>query len=71
MPEELWVEKYKPKTLYDIVGNREEALRFGRWLEARLKGEKVKRAALLWGPPGTGKTLTVEVAARQYKLELI
>lgn len=66
-----WVLKYKPKRLEEIVGNREVALAFRKWLQDRMSGKKVKRAALLHGPPGVGKTLTVEVAAGQLGLELV
>ena len=68
---QLWVNKYKPKRFDEIIGNRNAILEFRTWLEKRLKGANVKKAALLWGPPGVGKTLTVEVAAREYRLELI
>jgi len=66
-----WVQKYKPKKLEEIVGNREVALAFGKWLRDRLSGRNVKPAALLHGPPGVGKTLTVEIAAQQFNLELV
>ncbi len=67
----LWVNKYKPKRFDEIIGNRSAILEFRAWLKRRLKGANVEKAALLWGPPGVGKTLTVEVAAKEYKLELI
>lgn len=67
----LWVNKYKPRKFSEIIGNRESITTFRSWLEKRLKGESVEKAALLWGPPGVGKTLTVEVAALEYNLELI
>jgi len=54
---EDWTEKYRPKTLRDIVGN-ERALSTlrtwaGRWNQGKIPE---KRAALLSGKPGTGKT---------------
>ena len=67
----LWVNKYKPKSFEEIIGNYKAISEFRSWLENKLKGKAVKHAALLWGPPGVGKTLTVEVAASTYNLELI
>ncbi|RLE52607.1 MAG: replication factor C large subunit [Candidatus Methanomethylicota archaeon] len=67
----LWIVKYKPRRFSEIIGNRTAILEFRTWLEKRLKGADVEKAAFLWGPPGVGKTLTVEVAAIEYNLELI
>lgn len=54
---EDWTEKYRPKTLREIIGN-ERALSTlrawaGRWNQGKLPE---KRAAILSGKPGTGKT---------------
>ncbi|MEM4699501.1 MAG: replication factor C large subunit [Candidatus Nezhaarchaeales archaeon] len=64
----LWVDKYRPKRLADIIGNQEAVQQFVDWLKGWKPGSQ---AALLYGPPGTGKTITVEVAARELGLELI
>ena len=50
----LWVEKYRPKSVSEIVGNEEAKTTFINWLE---KGKKrKKKAVLLYGPAGVGKT---------------
>ena len=54
---EDWTEKYRPRTLRDVVGN-ERALSTlrtwaGRWNQGKTPE---KRAAILSGKPGTGKT---------------
>ncbi len=54
---EDWTEKYRPRTLRDIVGNERalSTLRMwaGRWNQGKIPE---KRAAILSGKPGTGKT---------------
>lgn len=54
---EDWTEKYRPRTLRDIVGNERalSSLRLwaGRWNQGKIPE---KRAAILSGKPGTGKT---------------
>jgi len=54
---EDWTEKYRPRTLRDVVGNDRalSSLRIwaGRWNQGKIPE---KRAAILSGKPGTGKT---------------
>lgn len=66
----LWLQKYRPKTISEIVGNNNAINQFIDWVSKRLKGN-VKKAALLYGPPGVGKSLTVQVYAEQSGFDLI
>ncbi|MBO3769936.1 MAG: replication factor C large subunit [Thermoproteota archaeon] len=68
IPQLSWVEKYKPKTLDEIVGNDAAKKDFLDWLE---KWDERGKAALLHGPPGVGKTVLVEVAASTLNYRLI
>jgi replication factor C subunit 2/4 len=45
-----WIEKYRPKTLEDVVGNEETLVR----LQAIAKDGNLPNL-ILCGPPGTGK----------------
>ncbi|MEM2351202.1 MAG: replication factor C large subunit [Thermoproteota archaeon] len=63
-----WVEKYKPKTLEEIVGNDAAKKDFLDWIE---KWDERGKAALLHGPPGVGKTVLVEVVASTLNYRLI
>lgn len=66
-----WTVKHKPKTLPEIVGNREAIQSFIEWIKSWEKGVPKKRSAFLYGPPGVGKTVTVEVVSHDLKMELV
>ncbi|MEM4230077.1 MAG: replication factor C large subunit [Thermoproteota archaeon] len=62
------VEKYKPKSLDEIVGNDAAKKDFIDWLQ---RWDERGKAAMLHGPPGVGKTVLVEVAASALGYRLI
>lgn len=51
-----WAEKYRPKTLDDVVGNPSAIAELRRWAQAWSRGNPDKRAVVLQGDPGVGKT---------------
>lgn len=51
-----WTEKYRPRSLGDVVGNPRAVQDLKKWAEAWRKGKPEYRAVLLYGAPGTGKT---------------
>lgn len=66
--EMLWVDKYKPKSLSELVGNGHLVKRLQNYLKSwpRLRNAKkgtAKRACLLSGPPGVGKSCTATLVA--------
>jgi replication factor C small subunit len=73
MSDALWVEKYRPRSLSDIVNQQEIVNRLKRFVE-----EKNMPHLLFAGPPGTGKTTAALALVRdlygdnfrQYFLEL-
>ena len=64
----MWVEKYRPKKVSELVGNEECMEHFVRWLSTWRPG---RRPALLLGPPGVGKTTLVHAAAAELNYQLI
>lgn len=66
-----WVEKYRPKRVFEVIGNKEAIQKFLKWIESWEKGEPIKKAALLYGPPGIGKTSLVLAYVLEKKYDII
>ena len=66
-----WVVKHKPKSLNEVVGNKDAIQKFVDWVKSWEKGVPKKRAAFLYGPPGVGKTVTVETLANDFHVEFV
>ena len=64
----LWVEKYRPKKIADVIGNEEAKATFVEWLKNK---RRTKKAVLLFGPPGVGKTTLVNAAASEFGFRII
>lgn len=64
---EDWTEKYRPKTLDEVIGNKEAKEKLKRWAGEWNKGiVPVKKGAILYGRPGTGKTSSALALARDF-----
>ena len=64
----LWVEKYRPKKISDVVGNELAKNEFINWLQSK---RRRKKAVLLYGPAGVGKTALVNAASNQFNFTII
>jgi replication factor C large subunit len=62
----MLMEKYKPKNLEEILGQKELILKINDWL----KKWKPGKALFIYGPTGTGKTLIINLIAKERKMSL-
>jgi len=58
--ESLWVNKYRPKNLNQIIGHKNQINRFKDWL-VNIKTKSKNNALIITGNHGIGKTLTVRL----------
>ncbi|MFO7792567.1 MAG: replication factor C large subunit [Candidatus Saliniplasma sp.] len=60
-----WTERYRPKRLDDVIGNREAKRKLMKWARKWTKGKPKKKAVVLAGKPGVGKTSSAIAMANQ------
>jgi replication factor C subunit 1 len=60
---EMFVDKYSPKSITDIIGHKEQINQITNWLQGWSNGYPETRGILVTGPPGIGKTTTVHLIA--------
>ncbi|MEF8847902.1 MAG: replication factor C large subunit [Candidatus Thermoplasmatota archaeon] len=68
---ESWTEKYRPKTLNQIIGNRKAVEELKKWGQQWDQGIPRKKAVILSGKAGTGKTSSALALANQYRWTVI
>ena len=61
-----WTEKYRPKSLDEIVGNERAIIELRKWASSWKNEIPKKRAAILSGKPGTGKTSSALALANDF-----
>ncbi len=66
-----WAEKYRPRTLDDIVGHRKVIGDLRKWGESWINGTADVKAVLLHGPAGIGKTSSAHALANDLGWEVI
>ncbi|KAJ1658882.1 RFC checkpoint protein Rad17 [Dispira simplex] len=74
---DLWVDKYAPKTRADLAVNKRKVAEVRTWLQAALQLRTAHgtrwshRLLVLTGPPGVGKTATLRVIANELGANVI
>ena len=64
----LWVEKYRPQKISDVIGNEQAKNTFVNWLKSK---RRRKKAVLLYGPAGVGKTALVNAVSNQFNFAIV
>lgn len=67
---ELWTDKYKPKTLSEMIGNTTKIKMIDDFFK-NFKDQNAKKILLLSGPPGIGKTTAANLALKEYGYNII
>ena len=71
---DMFVDKYAPKSIADVIGHKEQINQITNWLQswdATSSAYPNERGVLVTGPPGIGKTTTVHLIAESlgYKVK--
>jgi replication factor C large subunit len=71
MESESWVEKYRPQTLSDIVGNMLAISELRDWAKSWQDDKPVSKAIIIYGPAGIGKTSSGYALAQDMGWEVL
>ena len=71
MKAENWVEKYRPQTLSDVVGNESAIKYIEEWAKSWEDGKPEHKAVILYGKPGIGKTACGHALANDMGWEIL
>ena len=66
----LWVDKYKPTNINNIIGNSIHKKKCELWLNNFIKKRKYTKMFINNRPPGIGKTTTAYLLLKKYKFDI-
>ncbi len=66
-----WTEKYRPKSLKDVIGNKKAKEALLQWAKKWQEGKPDKKAVILYGKAGVGKTTSAYALAHDFGWEVI
>ena len=68
----LWCDKYKPKYIDDMIGNKQNIEIIKKWIQDfKNKKQNTDSALFISGPPGIGKTTIAHLILKEYNYEII
>ena len=69
---DLWTEKYRPKKIEDLIGNKKKLKIIDKWInDFKNKVDGHKKVLLISGDPGIGKTSTAHIILKNYGYKII
>lgn len=71
MDDELWTDKYKPKTLNDFIINNDIKIKIKKWLNDFKTKKNTNNCLFLVGPPGVGKTTISHLILKEFNYDII
>ncbi len=71
MENDLWLEKYKPTNLQDVVGNKKVIKSIISYMKSIREGKEDKHIILITGPVGVGKSLVARLVLEKFKYRII
>ena len=66
-----WTEKYRPKSLKEVLGNKKAKEALLQWAKKWEEGKPIKKAVILYGKAGVGKTSSAYALANDFGWEII
>ncbi len=71
MMSDIWVERYKPRKLSQVVGQWQAVQQMQLWAQGWARGKPPKKALLIYGSTGTGKSVAAAALARDLGWDLV
>lgn len=71
MESESWVEKYRPQTLSDVIGNMSAIVEIKEWAQSWKDDKPTSKAIIIYGPAGVGKTVSGHALAQDMGWEVL
>jgi hypothetical protein len=69
--ESIFEEKYKPKTIDKIIGNKESTILLKNFIQTKIDNIKSRNFAIIYGPSGIGKNTITELLLKEANYSIV